>query len=342
MSAPDLDTNLDADEELGPLARRKRASRQGRDDGDLADRNAAGPLTRATYYAQATSWAGDSLASLQASQKLAWRVAIGAGALSLILGLALLLMMPLKQTLPFLVTVDRETGYVQATQTANIANTTAADAATKSAVTLYVLARETFDAADYRSSYERTLRWSSGRAETEYRSDWDRANPNSVHSRYRPTTRVKVTVKNVSILSPTSAVVRFDTEQTEGPQTGGSRRPWVATLTYNFAPRPLPGADQYLNPLGFQVSDYRRDSESTDSYSTPAPYVPPPAPVAPAPTPGGIDPATGLPSATPDATTSPDTSGLIKPVPSDTPVNETPPTGIGGMDTADPTQDPSP
>jgi type IV secretion system protein VirB8 len=333
MSAPDpdFDPALTDSGEIGPLARRKLARRQSREPDSLPQ----GPLTRASYFAGAGSWAGDTVAALQASQKLAWRVAVAAGALAFLLAVAIVVMMPLNRTLPYLVTVDRETGYVQATQTANIANTTARDAATKSALTLYVLARETFDRADYSTNYQRTIRWSSGRAEAEYRSDWDRANPNSVHSRYRESTRVRVTVKNVSILSPTSAIVRFDTEQTEGPQSAGSRRPWVVTITYSFQPRPLPGADQYLNPLGFQVTDYRRDGETTDSYSTPAPYVPPapaPAPVMPAPSGAVAPPADGSATGTED---SPSDAMTVTP-------DEVPPTGIGGMDTSDPTQDPAP
>lgn len=328
MNAPDPNLPAVTDEEVGPLARRKRAQQRASGGEDLPP----GPVTRASYYAGSASWAEDSLAGLRASQKVAWRVAIAAGLLAFLLAIAIVIMLPLNKTLPFLVTVDRETGYVQATQTANIANTTARDAATKSALTLYVLARETFDSGDYRNNYQRTLRWSAGRAEAEYRTDWDRNNPNSVHTRYRPTTRVQVTVKNVTILSPNTAMVRFDTEQTEGPQTGGSRRPWVATLTYNFAPRPLPGADQYLNPLGFQVTDYRRDGETTDSFSMPAPPLPPaPAPVAPAAT---IDPVTGLPvtAAAPGNPGQPQVDDGSAPV-------DTPPTGIGGMETADPTQE---
>ena len=335
MSAPetDLDPAIGDSGEIGPLARRKLARRQSRDPDGLPP----GPLTRASYFAAAGSWAGDTVASLQASQKLAWRVALAAGALAFLLAIAIVVMMPLNRTLPYLVTVDRETGYVQATQTANIANTTARDAATRSAITLYVLARETFDLADYRAAYERTMRWSSGRAEAEYRSDWDRANPNSVHNRYRESTRVKVTVKNVSILSPTSAVVRFETEQTEGAQTAGSRRPWVATLTYNFQPRPLPGADQYLNPLGFQVSDYRRDAETTDSFSTPAPPVPP----APAPGRAMSPPVMSAPAGSgtmPSDGSTPVQGGTGAGTVTDAP-DEVPPTGIGGMDTSDPTQE---
>jgi type IV secretion system protein VirB8 len=254
-----------------------------------------GLAARAHYYEAATSWSQDTHTSLRASRRTAWiiaGVAIGVAGLQAI---ALAFLLPLKQSVPYTITVDRETGYVQTTRGVNLGNLSETDAIAQSFVVQYVLARESFEATDYRENYRKTMMWSQGGAETEYARDWDKNNPVGAQSRYRPTTRVQVTVKSVTLLGPRSAMVRFDTEQSEGPSSGGMRQPWVATVGYSFSGKPISEQDRYLNPLGFQVASYRRDAETTQPVAVAAPPPPVPAPVMPAvtsPTTGGVTPTT--------------------------------------------------
>ena len=166
-------------------------------------------------------------------------------------------------------------------------------AVAQAALVQYVLSREGFDAQDYRENFRRTLLWSVGNAEQAYQRDWDRNNPAGIRSRVRETTRIEVTVKNVTITSPTTAIVAFDTVQTEGPTSGGTRNAYTAAVTFAFSGAPLNETDRYLNPLGFQVSEYRRDTQTFAPVSMPAPPLPPPPP--PPPVQPAIDPVTGLP-----------------------------------------------
>jgi type IV secretion system protein VirB8 len=191
-------------------------------------------------------------------------------------------LVPLKQTMPYTITVDRETGYVQTTRGVNLGTLSETEAVAQSFVVQYVLARETFDAADYREQYRKTLAWSQGAAETEYLRDWDKTNPNGIQSRVSPNTRIQVTVKSVTILGPRSAMIRFDTERSEGGGMPGMRQPWVASVVYSFSNKPISEQDRYLNPLGFQISSYRRDAETTQPVPMPAaplPVMPVPASV---------------------------------------------------------------
>jgi type IV secretion system protein VirB8 len=192
----------------------------------------------------------------------------------------LVVLVPLKQTMPYTITVDRETGYVQTARGINLGTLSETEAVAQSFVVQYVLARETFDAADYRELYRKTLAWSQGAAETEYLRDWDQSNPNGIQSRVSPNTRIQVTVKSVTILDPRSAMIRFDTERSEGGGGPGMRQPWVASVKFSFSNKPINEQDRYLNPLGFQISSYRRDAETTQ----PVPMPAAPAPILPAPT----------------------------------------------------------
>jgi type IV secretion system protein VirB8 len=115
-------------------------------------------------------------------------------------------------------------------------------------------------------------------------------------------------------------MIRFDTERSEGGGGPGMRQPWVASVKFSVSNKPINEQDRYLNPLGFQISSYRRDAETTQPVPMPAaplPIVPAPAPVpttgvsalpvpgstvpgAPA-TPGAQAPAPVTPSAQPQS-----------------------------------------
>jgi hypothetical protein len=138
------------------------------------------------------------------------------------------------------VTVDRETGYVQTARGINLGTLSETEAVAQSFVVQYVLARETFDAADYRELYRKTLAWSQGAAETEYLRDWDQSNPNGIQSRVSPNTRIQVTVKSVTILDPRSAMIRFDTERSEGGGGPGMGPIGVKAHLVPFLPSVIP------------------------------------------------------------------------------------------------------
>ena len=239
-----------------------------------------GVAARAHYYEAASTWAQDTHETLRRSRRTAWIVAGIAVGIAAIQAVALVVLVPLKQTMPYTITVDRETGYVQTTRGVNLGTLSETEAVAQSFVVQYVLARETFDAADYRELYRKTLAWSQGTAETDYLRDWDKTNPNGIQSRVSPNTRIQVTVKSVTILGPRSAMIRFDTERSEGGGGPGMRQPWVASVVYSFSNKPINEQDRYLNPLGFQISSYRRDAETTQPVPMPAaplPIMPEPA-----------------------------------------------------------------
>jgi type IV secretion system protein VirB8 len=241
-----------------------------------------GVAARAHYYEAASTWAQDTHETLRRSRRTAWIVAGIAVGIAAIQAVALVVLVPLKQTMPYTITVDRETGYVQTTRGVNLGTLSETEAVAQSFVVQYVLARETFDAADYREQYRKTLAWSQGTAETDYLRDWDKTNPNGIQSRVSPNTRIQVTVKSVTILGPRSAMVRFDTERSDGGGGPGMRQPWVASVVYSFSNKPINEQDRYLNPLGFQISSYRRDAETTQPVPMPAaalPIMPEPAQV---------------------------------------------------------------
>ena len=79
---------------------------------------------------------------------------------------------------------------------------------------------------------------------------------------------VSTSIKSVSILSPTTALVRFDTVRRDPGSNTGSQQAWSAVLTFRYSNAPLSMGDRFLNPLGFQVTRYRRDAETPGAAGT--------------------------------------------------------------------------
>lgn len=208
-------------------------------------------------------WSQDVNAGLVRSRNLAWIVAAGAGAVALLEGIALVALTPLKTVAPYTITVDRQSGYVETMRGINLGDLSESEALTQSFVIQYVLARETFDATDLRDNYRKVMLWSQGPARRSYEETLARANPESPVNTLPVNTIVQVRIKSVSMLSKGSAMVRFETIRRDDGAVMGELRAYAAVLAFGFSESPMRMEDRTLNPLGFQVAQYRRDAETT-------------------------------------------------------------------------------
>lgn len=210
----------------------------------------------------AESWGASVTANLERSRRTAWMVAVVASAIALLLAIALVVLLPLKTVEPYTLLVDRQTGSVEALKPLE-AQAIAPDAAlTRSFLVQYAIARESFDADSYDSDYRKVTLWSTGLARRTY---IDRMQPNNPLSplAYMPRGgTIAVTVRSVSPLGGNRAMVRFTTLSSNPGFSGQTAEYWVAVISYSFTTAPMSEADRLLNPLGFQVTSYRRDAES--------------------------------------------------------------------------------
>lgn len=226
---------------------------------------------RAAYYAEAASWSGDIHGALRASRRVAWWVAGAACLVAVVEGLALAALAPLKTVVPYTISVDRQTGYVETVRPLAPGALSQDMAVTQSYLVQYVLARETFDATDLRDAYRKAVLLSAGDARGDYERLMKKTTPESPLNLYSPTTVVSTTIKSVSLLSPTTALVRFDTVRKEGGAPPAPPQAWVAAIAFRFTAAPASNGDRFVNPLGFQVTRYRRDAET--AAVTPAPLL---------------------------------------------------------------------
>ena len=214
------------------------------------------------YYAQSASWAQEHSNALRASRKVAWIVAGVAAIIALALAVALLLLMPLKTVVPYTLLVDRQTGYVQSLSPIETSRIAPDTALTQSFLVQYVIARESFDRATIQSDYKKVALWSADSARSSYLSEIQVSNPDSPLTRLPPGTTIQARVRSVSPLGQNSALVRYESVQQGRNASIQAPLGWVAIINYRFSNTPMSVEDRYINPLGFQVTRYRRNAET--------------------------------------------------------------------------------
>jgi type IV secretion system protein VirB8 len=213
------------------------------------------------YYAEAASWNRDRVQAMRASQRNAWWIAAVAAAIALFEAIALVLLTPLKTVEPYTLMVDRTTGYVQALKPLDQAKIAPDSALTQSFLVQYVIAREAFDIATLNANYRKVALFSADSAKTSYLQQIQPSNPASPLVLYPRTTIVDVRVKSVSAIGSNTALVRFDTVRSDADAQAQPPSSWVAVVHYRYSNAPMSLDDRFVNPLGFQVTGYRKDQE---------------------------------------------------------------------------------
>lgn len=250
---------------------------------------------RDAYYEAAGSWATDRDDRLRASRRVAWIVAGCAGVIAVAEAIALVALIPLKTVVPYTLLVDRHTGYVQALAPLAADRIAPDTALTQSFIVQYVIARESFGADALQANYRKAVLWSAGTARAQYIAGMQAANPLSPIARLPRTSVIETQVKSVSPLGGNSALVRFDTRRRDAGGALQPAQPYVVVIRYQFSTDAMTREDRFVNPLGFQVTRYRRDAEAL-------PQPDPAPPAAPAPTAApesALRPASAIASTTP-------------------------------------------
>ena len=210
----------------------------------------------------AESWARSVTDDLERSNRRAWLVAIIAAVIALLEALALIFLIPLKTVEPYTLLVDRQTGNVEALAPLDT-QVIAPDAAlTRSFLVQYVIARESFTFDTVQDDYRKVSLWSDRGVAERYQAGIAEGSPQSPFSYLPNGAVIETEIRSASSLADNRAMVRFTTTQIE---QGGRAQPaqyWVAIISYQFSGAAMSEADRYINPLGFQVTSYRRDAET--------------------------------------------------------------------------------
>jgi type IV secretion system protein VirB8 len=215
------------------------------------------------YYRDAANWADDRHAALLRSRRTAWIVAGAAGAVAVAQAAALLALTPLKTVEPYTLLVDRQTGFVQALQPLDAGRAAPDTALTQSFLVQYVIARESFDVAALQANYGKVSLWSEGKARDIYAAGMQASNPDSPLNRLPRSTVIETQVKSISPAGKDAAMVRFETVRRDSGAAAQPANAWVALVHYRYSGEPTRAEDRFVNPLGFEVTEYQRNAEAT-------------------------------------------------------------------------------
>lgn len=225
------------------------------------------PSDGPTYFAHSATWSEDILGGLRASRRRAYIVAGIAALVALLEAGALMALAPLKTVVPYTITVDRQTGYVETAEPLKPGALAQDEAVVKAFLAQYVLARESFDVTDLQAEYAKVAAWTTGPAREQYIAAMQRSNPHSPINLYDARTVMKVTIKSISLLGRGSALIRFDAQRLVDGHPMPERHSYAAVIAFRFTGQPMRNEDRFQNPLGFQITQYRRDAEFAEPAS---------------------------------------------------------------------------
>jgi type IV secretion system protein VirB8 len=212
------------------------------------------------YFKAGATWEDDTHRILRRSRSLAWTVTAVFGVIAGASLLALNLMLPLKQFEPYVIAVDKTTGFIEVARALKPGALSENEAVTTANLVRYVRARETYDPRALKDNYDLAQLYSTAMASAELERDFEPSNPNSKDKVFGRETKIEVTVKSVSFLNKNTATVRLQTITKR--QNTAKAEDWVSVIRFRYTTSPLKNEYRFDNPLGFQVTDYRRDQES--------------------------------------------------------------------------------
>ncbi|MFK3649748.1 virB8 family protein [Lysobacter enzymogenes] len=241
------------------------------------------------------------------SEKRAWIVAFTAVTMSLILAGGYFYFLPLKEKVPYLVMADAYTGQATVARLRDDFSKnsiTANEAINKSNLSHFVMARESYDYSQIGDrDWATVFAMGSPYVTKSYETVYAASNPQNPITLFGKNKTIRVRILSIQLHTgnnPNSAVksatVRFQRSlfnKDNGGQTPMDSK--IAAIEYTYKSNlKMDDANRVLNPLGFQVSNYRVDNDFAPAPPPPADYPVGGSGGAAAPAPS-IDPLTGQP-----------------------------------------------
>ena len=212
--------------------------------------------------ARARGFEQDRLAAILQSRRTAWRVAIGAFALAITSVVALAGLTPLKQPPQLhVVRVDHATGMIESVTQLNNGKEDYGERMARFFINQYVLACESYDWYTIQNTYDRCALFSAPKVQAEYYRKFK--GDDALDKKYADHTRVRISVRSITLGPKQSATVRF-TRHIEANGQGAVSQHLLATLAYRYINADLSESISRENPLGFQVVSYITDVEVQD------------------------------------------------------------------------------
>ena len=201
-----------------------------------------GSLTK--YFDDGESWENEVFSSMRQSRNRAWLLAFFCMAVTILSLMTLLFLLPLKTFEPYVVTVDKGTGYLEVTKGLAGGQITPDDAITQSNLVRYITARESYNSSILRQNYDFVALMSDGSALKEYQQLWNGKNPDNPSVRFGQKASIDIKIESVAFLTPKIASVRFLRVLHEDDQMKTSS--WNAIINFEYVQKPMKISDRFF------------------------------------------------------------------------------------------------
>jgi type IV secretion system protein VirB8 len=219
------------------------------------------------YLKQTKQFETDTIAIAKSSEKIAWKVTAGLGVITALSIITLIVMLPLKESVPYLVRVDNATGETKMVQPLSDAQETSyGEVLDKHWLNQFIISRNGYMWETVQNSYNTVLMMSNDNVFKEYEGYIFATNaPPAV---FGEDLRIRLDVRDIIFLPRAAdsehviAQINFSriTENSDGsPATKYAVTHWTSTLTFDYQGSINSEEEQLINPLGFRVTSYRED-----------------------------------------------------------------------------------
>ena len=217
------------------------------------------------YLAEAQSWDQDRVAMQRLSARRAWWVAGAGWICAVTLGVAVMLLTPLKRVEPFVIRVDNSTGLVDVVPV-YAGNAPLPQVVARYFLDHYVTVCERFNFSTAESDYQECGAFNTAQRNQAWYARWNKTNPDSPLNLYKDGTTTRAQVTSVSFFTRADGVtdlaqVRYTVGKRQAGSAEEARSYFIASIRYTFATPSTDPAVRRWNPLGFKVVDFRSEPE---------------------------------------------------------------------------------
>jgi len=227
---------------------------------------AEAPSQPATHFDAAMDWEASRVLAIEKSERRAWTVAFCAVGMAAVALAAVAMMMPLKETVPYVIRVDNTTGVPDIVTAIKDKAVTGDEVMDKYWLAQYVRARETYDWYTLQRDYDTVGLLSSANVGQGYAQLFE--GKDALDKQYGKSVRATVDIVSLVPTGKNTGTVRFikTTKRIDQEGSPGTTTKWVATVAYEYRNAALiKESARLVNPLGFQVLTYRVDPEMVGS-----------------------------------------------------------------------------
>lgn len=193
------------------------------------------------------------------SEKIAWKIAGGAGFLALIAVGSVMALAPLKTSVPFLVRVDKTTGYTDIVPQLKNGSISTDKILDQYWLSDFVLHRESYNWQSVQDDYNTIVLMANSTVSNDYKNyiNNEKVSPLYVFKNER---RIITEINGVTILNNHNAQVRF-TKYVKDNQgvldVAFKPTTFIATINFDYEPEKIKTVkERLINPLGFTVLSY--------------------------------------------------------------------------------------